>query len=225
MAEKSFANVYLTTKSLQPEYDVFDCCSSAEGCLYENGLLSTSLVESDLPPWFVSGWIPHHCLPGLETWFPYQGVFTTKGVFTHGGRPIERPLNAFGYISAKGVKELLYTPSYLGEDAPFSWDSLFISYDEPISIGFHKEDRKYFSGHDCVLTGAIIVPFVHAVAQYSNCKVDRILEELSRKASWRAAGAPPCRERVWISTRTGAHHQWGPLGGLRDGPYELSDFT
>lgn len=225
MAAKSFANVYLTTKSLEPEYDVFYCEANPEGCLYENGLLLTSVIAPDLPPWYVAGWLPSHCLPGLESWFPYKGVFTPEGVFTYGGRPIEHPLNAFGYVSAKGVKELLYTPSYLGEDVPFSWDSLFISYDKPISIDFYEEDQKCFSGHDCVLTGAIIVPFVHAVAQYSDCDVGRIQEELSRKASWRAAGARPCQERVWISSRTGVHHQWGSLGNIDHLPDDIWDFT
>lgn len=202
MSAHVFANVYLRTKIFQREDG--DCVVQEDPCgrLYSHGILPTSVTELDLPPWYVSGWLPSRCLEGLDARF---------ATFRQDGRMRPKRLDrVFGYVSALGVKELFYIPWYMGEESSFALDSLFISYDKPIRVIYEEGDVRV-DGHDCVLSGAIVVPFVHAVAKYGDCCVDPVLQELERKADWRLAGAHPHCERVRVSTRTGVQREWIPV--------------
>lgn len=210
MAMRAFANVYLRAKIVEKEQGVYGTQEDLQGCLYSYGILPTSVTELDLPPWYVSGWLPSRCLEGLDTRF---------AALDGGGSAVVSKCSSrvFGYVSTLGVKELLYVPWYMGEEAPFALDSLFISYDKPIRV-LHEDGDVRICGHDCVLSGGIVVPFVHGAAQYADCCVDLIQQELDRKMDWRLAGACPQCERVRVSTRTGVYREWMPAGWGYDSP-------
>lgn len=210
MALHAFANVYLRAKIVEKEKGVYDAQESPQGCLYSYGILPASVTELDLPPWYVSGWLPSRCLEGLNARFAALEEGESALVSKRSSRVL-------GYVSALGVKELLYVPWYMGEEAPFALDSLFISYDKPIRV-LHEDGDVRICGHDCVLSGGIIVPFVHSAAQYADCCVDLIQQELDHKMDWRLAGAYPHCERVRVSTRTGAYREWMPAEWWPESP-------
>jgi len=72
-----------------------------------------------------------------------------------------------GYISAKNVKHLLYVPNYTIDNHYLKYDSLFISYGEPIEPYEYSEGRHWYKGHGHVLYGSIIVDFVKAAGKHS----------------------------------------------------------
>ena len=119
------------------------------GYLYADGRYPTKLFPSDLPEWYVYGYM-------------YK---------TH------------GYMSAKGVKHLLYRPNYVFDNHLYKYDTLFISYDKPITptsaYGF-----DWFEGYRFVLDGATMIDFIDAAEKYSNYDVAEIRKELEQKKVW-----------------------------------------
>jgi len=51
-----------------------------------------------------------------------------------------------GYMSAKGVKHLLYKPNYTVENHLHKYDSLFISYDAPIEPYKDENGFEWYEG-------------------------------------------------------------------------------
>ncbi len=91
---------------------------------------------------------------------------------------------SYGFISARGVKHLLYKPDYTATNHLHKYDTLFISYNDEItpvelSNGFH-----WYTGYEHVLDGPIIRQFVTAAAQYSGYDVTEISKQLDEKQSW-----------------------------------------
>lgn len=90
----------------------------------------------------------------------------------------------YGYISAKGVKYLIYKPNYVFDNHLFKDDFLFISYDRPIVPYNNPPIYSWFTDYGEVISGSIISKFVEAAARFSNYDVSDILLELQKKRDW-----------------------------------------
>ena len=120
-----------------------------------------------------------------------DGYWFAKGLYRTKIRPDDLPewyvkgqiLHQTGYISARGVKYLLYKPNYsmphLHKD-----DLLFISYDQPIEPDKEDVNGIWYHGYDHILWNGMIVPFLHAAKAYSNYDISAILEEVRKKERW-----------------------------------------
>jgi len=120
-----------------------------DGYLYAYGRYPTKIFPSDLPEWYVYGYM-------------YK---------TH------------AYMSAKGVKHLHYKPNYTVDNHLYKYDTLFISYDSPItptnSYGF-----DWLDGYRYVLDGPTMIDFINAAEIYSDYDVSEIRKELEKKRVW-----------------------------------------
>jgi len=88
-----------------------------------------------------------------------------------------------GFMSAKGVKDLVYLPNYLF-DHLYKDDLLFVSYEETITPVEEEGGRKWYEGYDEILSGPVIVSFARAVGEYSEYDVSDILEQMKKKEEW-----------------------------------------
>ena len=103
----------------------------------------------------------------------------TKGVIEEGNLKISEKHDK--YISAKGVKHLLYVPNYAFDENMHKYDTLYISYNEPIEP-YEREDGVIgYKGYDHALSGALLVDFVEASKKFSDYDVNGIFEEIVRK--------------------------------------------
>ena len=88
-----------------------------------------------------------------------------------------------GYISAKGIRHLLYKPSYamphLHKD-----DFLFVSYDQPIEQDQEDVNGIWYHGYDQILYDGMIIPFLKAAKKYSNYDISEIMDEVRKKEDW-----------------------------------------
>ena len=120
-----------------------------DGYLYAYGRYPTKIFPSDLPDWYVYGYM-------------YK---------TH------------GFMSAKGVKHLHFKPNYTADNHLYKYDTLFISYDSPItptnSFGF-----EWFEGYRYILDGPTMLDFIDAAEKYSSYDVSEIRKELEKKKVW-----------------------------------------
>lgn len=122
----------------------------ADGHLLSGGKYKTKIYPSDLPPWYVYGYI----------------------------------YKRFGYISAKGVKHLLYKPNYSITNHLWKYDMLYISYDKPITSTTSERGYIDYHGWDNVVDGLLINDFVKAAEEYSDVDVKEIKKELVKKRKW-----------------------------------------
>lgn len=88
-----------------------------------------------------------------------------------------------GYISAKGIKHLLYKPNYQTEHRNKD-DFLFISYNAPIEPDASDMHGIWFHGYDHVVCGNIIVDILHAAQKYSNYDINDMIREVAKKEAW-----------------------------------------
>jgi len=86
-----------------------------------------------------------------------------------------------GYISAKGVKHLLYIPNYTFDNHLHKYDSLFISYNEPIEPHKCESGFNWYKGYDHILSGSVLTEFVEAAGKYSDYDIGEIQREIARK--------------------------------------------
>lgn len=91
---------------------------------------------------------------------------------------------SYGFISARGVKHLLYIPNYSVENHLFKYDNLFISYDKEIKPVKLENGFEWYTGYDHVLDGSIISPFIEAVAKYSDYDTTEIQIMLNHKRDY-----------------------------------------
>jgi hypothetical protein len=89
-----------------------------------------------------------------------------------------------GYLSAKGVKHLLYTPNYFIENHWHKYDTLYISYDAEIEPYTDERGMTYQKGYDEAIGGHLIVEFVEAVSKHTDYDVSEIQQELDKKRAW-----------------------------------------
>ena len=121
-----------------------------DGYLYAYGHYNTKIFPSELPLWYVRGY-----------------MYKTQG-----------------YMSAKGVKHLYYKPNYAFDNHLYKYDTLFISYDKPITPTVSANGYNWFEGYKHVLDGITIVDFVDAAEKYSDYDVTEIRKEMERKKDW-----------------------------------------
>ena len=90
---------------------------------------------------------------------------------------------SYGYMSAKGVKHLVYRPNYLFNHL-YKDDILFVSYGSEITPIEEDRGRTWYEGYDEMLSGPVIVEFAEAVGRYSDIDVTEILSEMEKKEVW-----------------------------------------
>lgn len=90
----------------------------------------------------------------------------------------------YGYISAKGVKHLLYAPNYAFDNHLYKDDLLFISYDLKIEPLQNKDGFPWYQGYKHIISGPLIAEFTEAAQKYSEYDVGEIRKELARKRAW-----------------------------------------
>ena len=122
-----------------------------DGYLYSDGRYLTKILPSDLPKWYVYGYL----------------------------------YKRHGYLSAKGVKHLIYQPNYFIKNHVFKYDTLFISYDKEITPE-NEKDRitSWYTGYDHAIGGSMLRDFVDAVGRFSDYDVTEIQEEIKRKIAF-----------------------------------------
>lgn len=120
-----------------------------DGYLFADGRYRTKIFASDLPEFFVYGYL----------------------------------YKRHGFISAAGVKHLLYVPNYIFNHR-HKYDSLYISYDEPIRPVAGDHGVTLYDGCKHAVGGPLILDFVNAAAKYSGYDVADILKEIQRKSDW-----------------------------------------
>jgi len=120
-----------------------------DGYLYANGKHRTKILPTDLPEWFVRGYM----------------------------------YKRYGYVSAKGVKYLLYVPNYVFDNHLHKDDLLLISYNAPIEPYESESENgfNWYKGYDEILGGPVLVEFVKAAEKYSAYDVSDIMQEIARK--------------------------------------------
>ena len=91
---------------------------------------------------------------------------------------------SYGFISARGVKHLLYVPNYRVENHLFKYDSLFISYDKEIKPVKLDNGFEWYEGYDHVLDGPIISSFVDAVTRFSDYDTSEVQLLIKEKCDW-----------------------------------------
>ena len=88
-----------------------------------------------------------------------------------------------GFISAAGVKHMLYVPNYIFNHRHKD-DTLYISYDEPIRLDTGDHGLKLYDGCKHAISGSLILNFVDAAEKYSGYDVSEIRGEIKRKSDW-----------------------------------------
>jgi len=132
--------------------------------------INHQLIVEDSPDGYLfsHGRYPTKILPeDLPEWFIYGYLYKRHG-----------------YISAKGVKHLIYSPNYFVDNHLYKDDLLAISYDKVIKPTKSARGFSWFSGYDHIISGALIVRFVEATKKHSGYNVDEIQKELTKKSEW-----------------------------------------
>ena len=88
-----------------------------------------------------------------------------------------------GFVSAKGVKHLVYKPNYFSNHLHKD-DFLYISYNDEIVPYTDEYDFSWFKGYDELVHGALIPAFVDAAEKYSGYDVSEIMKEIEKKREW-----------------------------------------
>lgn len=120
-----------------------------------------------------------------------EGFLFAKGVFQTKIRAEDLPewyvygrvFNQDGYISAKGVKHLLYKPKYTTKHIHKD-DLLFISYDKPIEPDENGTHDIWFHGYDHIVCGHLIIDFLEAAKIYSGYDIKPIMRSVRKKERW-----------------------------------------
>ena len=89
-----------------------------------------------------------------------------------------------GYLSAKGVKHLLYVPNYTVENHLYKYDTLYISYKDKIEPYENDHGSIWYRGYDDAVGSWLIVDFAKAAGKYSGYDVSDIIKETKRKQEW-----------------------------------------
>lgn len=85
-----------------------------------------------------------------------------------------------GYISTKGVVDLLYRPNYIFDNHLSKYDNLYISYSKPIRV-LNDSNWNCCENYDEVISGPLIFDFLDSVQQYSDIDITPVVIELQMK--------------------------------------------
>ena len=88
-----------------------------------------------------------------------------------------------GFISAAGVKHMLYVPDYIFNHR-HKYDTLYISYDEAIRLNTVDRRLKLYDGWKHSISGPLILDFVDAAEKFSGYDVSEIRSEIKHKSDW-----------------------------------------
>ena len=88
-----------------------------------------------------------------------------------------------GYLSAKGVKYLIYRPNKFSNHM-FKDDFLYISYDKHIVPAADPQSVFKYDGLDEYIWGWNIVRFLKAAEKYSSYDISQIKEQIEQKRKW-----------------------------------------
>lgn len=88
-----------------------------------------------------------------------------------------------GFVSAAGVRHMLYVPDYIFNHR-HKYDTLYISYDEPIRRDTGDHGLKLYEGYKHAVSGPLILDFVDAAEKFSDYDVSKIRSEIRRKSDW-----------------------------------------
>lgn len=89
----------------------------------------------------------------------------------------------WGYMSAAGVKHLLYIPNKWSNHM-FKDDCLYISYNAPIVPNADSRSFERYTGYDEYIYGGAIVRFLKAAEIYSGYDISGIKEQVEDKRLW-----------------------------------------
>jgi len=120
-----------------------------------------------------------------------EGYLYAKGIYRTKLKPADLPewyvygfiYGQNGYVSAKGVKYLLYKPNYTTNHVHKD-DLLFISYDQPIEPDENSTHGIWYNGYDHIVYGYMIVDFLNAAKKYSDYAINTIMREVRKKERW-----------------------------------------
>ena len=93
-----------------------------------------------------------------------------------------RYLKCFGYLSAKGVRHMIYRPNMVFNHM-FKDDTLYISYGteiQPTKI----DSFEHYTGYDIAIGGVYIVSFLKAAEQYSGYDISEFKVQIEEKRLW-----------------------------------------
>jgi hypothetical protein len=90
----------------------------------------------------------------------------------------------YGYISAKGIKHLVYKPNYFFDNHLHKDDFLYISYNDEIVRDASEDQYDWYRGYDHLVYGVTILFFLDAVEKYSDYDTSEIRKEIERKTEW-----------------------------------------
>ena len=126
------------------------------------------MKEEIIDPYSTWSYPVYHLKPeDLPCWFVYGYIY-----------------KSVGYISARGVKYLVYVPNYRVEKQLFKNDNLLVSYKKEIQPVVLGDDFKWYTGYDHVLDGSIISSFIEAVAKFSDYDISEIRSMVIKKNDW-----------------------------------------
>ena len=119
-----------------------------------------------------------------------NGYLYANGIYPTRIKPEELPewyvygryLKCFGYLSAKGVKYMIYTPNMVFNHM-FKDDTLYISYDQQIMPADSGSFERY-KGYDIAIGGGYIVSFLKAAEQYSEYDISGFKVQIEEKRLW-----------------------------------------
>jgi len=149
MSKRIKSNLYMKSKLVRKDREL-RLESDPQGFLFSEGRYPTKILPSDLPEWYVHGYM----------------------------------YKRHGYISAKGVKHLLYLPNYTFENHLHKDDLLLISYKDEIDPYQTESGTAWYKGYNYVIYGSLIVSFVEIVGKFSDYNVREIQTEIERKQAW-----------------------------------------
>jgi len=141
------ATLYMESKIVYKRNEGNVVISNPDGCLFAHGKYSTKILPSDLPEWYIYGYM----------------------------------YKRHGYMSAKGVKHLLYVPNYVFYNHLHKYDTLYISYNAEIEPYETEYGSIWYKGYDHAIGSSLIAEFVEAAGKYSDYDVTNIQKEIARK--------------------------------------------
>ena len=134
---------------------------------------------------------------GFYAEFDQDGYLFADGKYRTKIKPADLPewyiygylYKRHGFISAKGVRYMLYVPNYIFDNHLHKYDTLFISYNEEIEP-YTERGFSWYIGYDHAIGSSLIVSFVDAAGKYSDYDVSEIQEEIKCKQEWYYARNP-----------------------------------
>ncbi|MCM1222892.1 MAG: hypothetical protein NC548_51410, partial [Lachnospiraceae bacterium] len=90
-----------------------------------------------------------------------------------------------GFISAKGVVDIIYEPDYFVENHVHKYDNLFVSFTHKLTRVSSEYGHTHCEDYDYILDAGIIYNYLKKVKIYSpQIEVEEMLREAEMKVAW-----------------------------------------